>query len=87
MFDWERGKRKSGGPALKLLNVIQKHGLKAVAWGLLTFHSPVWRFRTQRVPAFGRVADGALRPPRDQDSQDFRISRRTHGHPSHPVNS
>jgi putative transcriptional regulator len=29
--DWERGKRKPGGPALKLLNVIQKHGLKVVA--------------------------------------------------------
>lgn len=28
--EWERGKRKPGGPALKLLNVIQKHGLEAV---------------------------------------------------------
>jgi putative transcriptional regulator len=28
--DWERGKRKPGGPALKLLNVIQKHGLAVV---------------------------------------------------------
>ncbi len=29
--DWERGKRKPGGPALKLLNVIQKHGIEVVA--------------------------------------------------------
>jgi putative transcriptional regulator len=29
--DWERGKRRPGGPALKLLNVIQKHGLEVVA--------------------------------------------------------
>ena len=29
--DWERGKKKPGGPALKLLNVIQKHGLQAIA--------------------------------------------------------
>ncbi len=29
--DWERGKRKPGGPALKLLHVIQKHGLQVVA--------------------------------------------------------
>ena len=29
--DWERGKKKPGGPALKLLNVIQKHGLEAIA--------------------------------------------------------
>ncbi len=29
--DWERGKRRPGGPALKLLNVIQKHGLAVVA--------------------------------------------------------
>ena len=29
--DWERGKRKPGGPALKLLTVIQKHGLEVVA--------------------------------------------------------
>ena len=29
--DWERGKRKPGGPALKLLNVVQKHGLSAIA--------------------------------------------------------
>ena len=29
--DWERGKRKPGGPALKLLNVIDKHGISVVA--------------------------------------------------------
>ena len=29
--DWERGKRKPGGPALKLLNVVQKHGLATIA--------------------------------------------------------
>ena len=29
--DWERGKKRPGGPALKLLNVIQKHGLEVVA--------------------------------------------------------
>lgn len=29
--DWERGKKRPGGPALKLLNVIQKHGLDVVA--------------------------------------------------------
>ena len=29
--DWERGKRKPGRPALKLLDVIQKHGLQVVA--------------------------------------------------------
>lgn len=29
--DWERGTRKPGGPALKLLHVIQKHGLHVVA--------------------------------------------------------
>ena len=28
--DWERGKRRPGGPALKLLHVIQKHGLEIV---------------------------------------------------------
>lgn len=28
--DWERGKRKPGGPALKLLNIIEKHGLEVV---------------------------------------------------------
>jgi putative transcriptional regulator len=25
--DWERGKRKPGGPALRLLSVIEKHGI------------------------------------------------------------
>lgn len=29
--DWERGKRRPGGPALKLLNVIEKHGIGIVA--------------------------------------------------------
>jgi len=29
--DWERGKRKPGGPALKLLQVVKKHGLTAIA--------------------------------------------------------
>ena len=29
--DWERGKRKPGGPALRLLTVIQKHGIEAIA--------------------------------------------------------
>ena len=29
--DWERGKRKPGGPALRLLSIIQKHGLEAIA--------------------------------------------------------
>ena len=29
--DWERGKRRPGGPALKLLNVIEKHGISVVA--------------------------------------------------------
>lgn len=29
--DWERGKRRPGGPALKLLYVIQKYGLHMVA--------------------------------------------------------
>jgi putative transcriptional regulator len=28
--DWERGKRKPGGPALRLLSVIQKHGLETI---------------------------------------------------------
>lgn len=28
--DWERGKRKPGGPALKLLHVVQKRGLAAI---------------------------------------------------------
>jgi putative transcriptional regulator len=29
--DWERGVRKPGGPALRLLTVIQKKGLMAIA--------------------------------------------------------
>ena len=29
--DWERGKRKPGGSALKLLNVIEKHGISIVS--------------------------------------------------------
>lgn len=29
--DWERGKRKPGGPALRLLGVIRKHGIHAIA--------------------------------------------------------
>jgi len=29
--DWERGKRKPGGPALRLLGVIEKHGIEAIA--------------------------------------------------------
>jgi putative transcriptional regulator len=28
--DWERGKRKPGGPALRLLSVIQKHGIETI---------------------------------------------------------
>jgi len=28
--DWERGKRKPGGPALRLLSVISKHGIEAI---------------------------------------------------------
>lgn len=28
--DWERGTRKPGGAALRLLNVIQKHGIEAI---------------------------------------------------------
>lgn len=28
--DWERGVKKPGGPALRLLTVIQKKGLKAI---------------------------------------------------------
>jgi putative transcriptional regulator len=28
--DWERGKRKPGGPALRLLSVIQKHGIATI---------------------------------------------------------
>ncbi|MGH6877248.1 MAG: helix-turn-helix domain-containing protein [Rhizomicrobium sp.] len=29
--DWERGVKKPGGPALRLLTVVQKKGLKAIA--------------------------------------------------------
>lgn len=29
--DWERGVKKSGGPALRLLTVIQKKGVQAIA--------------------------------------------------------
>ena len=28
--DWERGTRKPGGPALRLLSVIQKRGIEAI---------------------------------------------------------
>ena len=28
--DWERGKKKPGGPALRLLSVISKHGIEAI---------------------------------------------------------
>ena len=29
--DWERGKKRPGGPALRLLSIIQRKGLQAVA--------------------------------------------------------
>lgn len=29
--DWERGVKKPGGPALRLLSIIQKNGLEALA--------------------------------------------------------
>jgi len=29
--DWERGKKKPGGPALRLLSVIRKHGIETIA--------------------------------------------------------
>lgn len=29
--DWERGVKKPGGPALRLLTVVQKKGVKAIA--------------------------------------------------------
>lgn len=29
--DWERGTKKPGGPALRLLTVVQKNGLRAIA--------------------------------------------------------
>jgi putative transcriptional regulator len=28
--DWERGKRKPGGPALRLLSIIRKHGIQTI---------------------------------------------------------
>ena len=28
--DWERGVKKPGGPALRLLNIVQRHGLEAL---------------------------------------------------------
>ena len=28
--DWERGVKKPGGPALRLLNIVKKHGLEAL---------------------------------------------------------
>jgi putative transcriptional regulator len=28
--DWERGKKKPGGPALRLLNIVKKRGLDAL---------------------------------------------------------
>ncbi len=31
VFDWERGKKRPGGPALRLLSIIQRKGLEAVA--------------------------------------------------------
>ena len=29
--DWERGKKRPGGPALRLLSIIQRKGLEAIA--------------------------------------------------------
>lgn len=29
--DWERGVKKPGGPAIRLLNIVEKHGLDALA--------------------------------------------------------
>ena len=29
--DWERGVKKPSGPALRLLNIVQKHGLDTLA--------------------------------------------------------
>jgi putative transcriptional regulator len=29
--DWERGKKKPGGPALRLLSVIRNHGIETIA--------------------------------------------------------
>ena len=31
VYDWERGTRKPGGPALRLLNIVKKRGLDAIA--------------------------------------------------------
>ena len=28
--DWERGVKKPGGPALRLINIVKKHGLSAL---------------------------------------------------------
>ena len=30
VFDWERGVKKPGGPALRLINIVKKHGLSAL---------------------------------------------------------
>jgi len=29
--DWERGKKKPGGPALRLLSVVEKYGIETIA--------------------------------------------------------
>lgn len=29
--DWERGIKKPGGPALRLLSIVEKHGIEAIA--------------------------------------------------------
>jgi putative transcriptional regulator len=29
--DWERGVKRPGGPALRLLSVVRKNGLRAIA--------------------------------------------------------
>ena len=29
--DWERGVKKPGGPALRLLTIVEKHGIDAIA--------------------------------------------------------
>lgn len=31
VFDWERGVKKPGGPALRLLTVVEKNGIQAIA--------------------------------------------------------
>jgi putative transcriptional regulator len=28
--DWERGIKKPGGPALRLINIVKKHGMNAL---------------------------------------------------------